>query len=50
MMNDRYGFEQFVTQPTRENHRLDLILSTDLEIIENVQVVPGISDHEAITC
>ena len=49
MMND-YGFEQFVTQPTREDHLLDLVLSTDPEIIENVQVVPGISDHEAITC
>ena len=49
MMND-YGFEQFVTQPTREDHLLDLVLSTNPDIIENVQVVPGISDHEAITC
>ena len=49
MMND-YGFEQFVTQPTREDHLLDLVISTDPNIIENVQVVPGISDHEAITC
>jgi len=36
MMND-YGFEQFVTQPTRDNHLLDLVLSTDSNIIENVQ-------------
>ena len=49
MMNN-YGFEQFVTQPTRENHLLDLVLSTNPDIIENVQVVLGISDHEAITC
>ena len=26
------------------------MLSTNPDIIENVQVVPGISDHEAITC
>jgi len=43
-------FEQLVTQPTREGHLLDLVLSTDPSIIENVQVVPGISDHETITC
>ena len=48
MMNN-YGFEQSVTQPTRENHLLDLVLSTNPDIIKNVQVVPGISDHEAIT-
>ena len=49
MMND-YGFEQFVTQPTRGDHLLDLVPSTNPDIIENVHVVPGISDHEAITC
>ena len=49
MMND-YGFEQLVTQPTRENNLLDLVLKTDPNIIDNVQVVPGISDHEAIIC
>ena len=48
MMND-YGFEQFVTQPTREDHLLNLVLSTNPDIIENVQVVPGISDHGSIT-
>ena len=31
-------------------YMLDLVLSTDPDIIENVQVVYGISDHEAITC
>ena len=49
IVND-YGFEQFVSQPTRDNHLLDLILSTNPDIIKNVQVVPGISDHKAITC
>jgi len=31
-------------------HILDLFLSTHPDIIENVQVVPRISDHEAVTC
>ena len=31
----------------RKDHLLDLVLSTNPDIIENVQVV---SDHEAITC
>ena len=47
---NNYGFEQFVTQPTREDHLLDLVLTTDPNIIEIVQEVPGISDHEAIIC
>ena len=37
MMNN-YGFELFVTQCTREDHLLDLVLSTNPDIIENVQV------------
>ena len=47
---NNYGFEQLVTQPTREVHLLDLVLSAHPDIIETVQVVPGISNHEAITC
>ena len=43
--NNYYGFEQFITQPARKDHLLYLVLSTNPE---NVQVVPGISDHEAI--
>ena len=46
MMNNN-GFEQFVNQPTREDHILD---PTHTDIIENVKVVLGISDHEAVTC
>ena len=45
-----YGFEQFITQPTRKDYLLDQVLSTHPDIIGNVQVVPGISNHKAITC
>ena len=44
-----YGFEQLVNLPTRGNHILDLVLSTHPDIISQVEVVPGISDHEAVT-
>ena len=47
-IND-YGLEQLVTQPTRENHILDLVLSTHPGMLHDLEVVPGISDHEAIT-
>jgi len=47
-MND-YGFEQLVDLPTRGNHILDLVISTHPDIVSQVEVVPGISDHKAIT-
>ena len=47
---NNYRFRQFDTQSTRENHLLDLVLSTHPDIIENAKVVSGISDHEAVTC
>ena len=47
-MND-YGFEQLVNAPTRGNHILDLVLSTHPDMISQVEVVPGISDHNRPT-
>ena len=35
--------------PTRRNHVLNLVLSTHPDMISQVEVVSGISDHEAIT-
>ena len=40
-MNDA-SLEQYVTEPTRQNNILDLVLSNN----NNLNVVPGISDHE----
>ena len=52
IMND-FGFKQLVNQPTRENHILNLVLSAQPDVTHNIYiiitVVPGISDHEAIT-
>ena len=47
-MND-YGFEQFVDLPTRGNHILDLVIPPHPDMVSQVEVVPGISDHEAIS-
>ena len=46
---NHYGFEQLVNLPTRENYILDLVLFTHPDMIAQVEVVPGISDHKAIT-
>ena len=45
-MNDA-SLEQYVTEPTRQNNILDLVLSNNNNI-HNLNVVPGISDHDAI--
>ena len=48
IIND-HGLEQLVTDPTRNDHILDLVLTTQPEMLKNVSIVPGMSDHEAIT-
>ena len=47
-LND-HGLEQLLDGLTRNNHFLDLVLSTHPETICDVTVVLGMSDHEAIT-
>ena len=45
-----YGLEQLVSQPTRGNHILDLaLITTHPDMLHDLEIVPGISDHEAIT-
>ena len=41
--------KQLITQPTRNNHMLDLVLTSQPILINDVNVVPGISDHEVVT-
>lgn len=49
---DDHDLSQHVKEPTRRNRNtqniLDLILSNNSNIIENVSVVPGISDHDIV--
>ena len=44
------ALDQLVTEPTRGRNILDLIFSSHPESISNIQVIPGISDHEAVYC
>ena len=37
-----------VTDATRDNATLDLILTSNATLVEKVQVIPGISDHDAV--
>ena len=46
---DDHSLEQLVNFPTRNDHTLDLILTTLPEMLADVATVPGMSDHEAIT-
>ena len=41
------GLEQYVDSPTRQGKTLDLVLSTNSNI-HNLEVVPGMSDHDAV--
>ncbi len=47
-MNDA-GFTQLVTFPTRNNNTLDLLLTNEVNLVQNVELGPKLSDHESIT-
>ena len=46
-IND-HGLEQLISAPTRGNNILDLLLCSHPSLISNVEIAPGISDHDAI--
>ena len=43
-----HGLQQMVKHPTRGDNILDTVFTNDEDLIESVQVVPGISDHCAV--
>ena len=45
-----YFLDQLVLEPTRLQNTLDLLLTNAPDTVSDVEVIPGISDHEAITC
>lgn len=49
---DDHDLSQLVKEPTRRDRNtqniLDLILSNNSNIIENISIVPGISDHDIV--
>jgi len=49
VIND-FSLEQQVFEPTRNENVLDLVLTTSPYLIDNIKVVPGMSDYEAVIC
>ena len=47
IINDHSMF-QHVKQPTHKGNILDLVLTTNPNLVKNVQVVDGMSDHDAV--
>ena len=47
MAND-FGLDQVVREPTRGENILDLFFTSNPSLVENVRVVPGMSDHGGI--
>ena len=45
---DTLGVTQIVNEPTRESNILDLLLVTSPNRYSDVEIVPGISDHDAV--
>ncbi|XP_072022797.1 uncharacterized protein [Amphiura filiformis] len=44
-----HGLQQHVNKPTRLNNILDLLLTTNPDLVEEIQVFPGMSDHSVVT-
>ena len=42
------GWEQMVTDPTRGDNTLDLMLTNFPGLVPRVETLPGISDHESV--
>ena len=45
---DEHGLTQLVKEPSRDDNILDLVLTNIVNIINNVRVIPGISDHHMV--
>ena len=43
------NFTQVVTQPTRHNNTLDLFLTTNPTLVNEVKVQPGLADHDMVS-
>jgi hypothetical protein len=49
MLND-CGLEQLVEEPTRQENTLDLIITNSPQLIPRIEILPGLSDHDAVYC
>ena len=47
-ISQHHGLSQMVTEPTHLNNTLDLFFTNLPTLIQEVEVVPGLSDHDAV--
>jgi hypothetical protein len=45
---EEYCLQQCVTEPTREKNILDLVLTTNENLVHKAAVMDGMSDHQMI--
>ena len=45
-MPDDFGLVQMVDEPTRCGYVIDLFLTSNLTLVQKIQIVPGIADHD----
>ena len=45
---DDFSFTQMTTDPTRQNNVLDLFLTTNPTLVQQVNCLPGLSDHDMV--
>ena len=45
-----FGLVQLVEELTRQENTLDLIVTNNPQLIPRVEVLPGLSDHDAVFC
>ena len=41
---------QMVSEPTRQDNTLDLFLTNNNSLVSKVTILPGISDHDIVSC
>ena len=46
---DDFNFVQMVTQPTRQDHVLDLFLTTNPTLVTDVRILLGLGDHDIVS-
>ena len=47
-MVNEYGLEQCVQEPTRQDHKLDLVSASQPSLIESITTTPGMFNYEAV--
>ena len=46
----QYNLIQMVSEPTRQDNTLDLFLTNNHSLVSKVKILPGISDHDIVSC